>query len=200
MHDIFCISLLLLRLDIWWNTLLTILVSMWIFSSCCCSVASRVWLFATHGLQHSRVPCPSLFPGVCLNSCPSSQWCHPNTSSSVFPFCSCLQCFPVSGSFVMSYLFAWGGQSVGSFSFSMSPSNEYSGLISFRMDWFDLSSVQGTFKSLLKHHSAIIWCSAFLMVQLSHPYMTNDKIVALTIWTFVGKVMSLLFNTLSGLS
>ena len=87
-----------------------------------------------------------------------------------------------------------------SFSFSISPSSEYSGLISFRIDWFDLLAVQGTLKRLLQHHSlkvSVLWCSAFIMVQLSHPYMTTGKTVALTIQTFVGKVMSLLFNTLS---
>ena len=87
-----------------------------------------------------------------------------------------------------------------SFSFSISPSNEYSGLISFRMDWFDLFAVQGTLKSLLQHHSSkasILWCSAFFMVQLSHPYMTTGKAIALTRRIFVGKVMSLLFNMLS---
>ena len=89
-----------------------------------------------------------------------------------------------------------------SFSFSISPSNEHSGLISFRMDWLDLLAVQGTLKSLLQHHSSkasILWCSAFFTVQLSHPYMTIGKIIALTRWTFVGKVMSLLFNMLSRL-
>ena len=89
-----------------------------------------------------------------------------------------------------------------SYSFSISPSNEYSGLISFRMDWLDLLAVQGTLKSLLQHHSSkasIFWCSAFFIVQLSHPYMTSGKTIALTIWTFVGKVMSLLFNKLSRL-
>ena len=87
-----------------------------------------------------------------------------------------------------------------SFSFSISPSNEHSGLISFRIDWFDLLAVQGTPKSLLQHHSSkasILWCSAFFMVQLSHPYMTPGKTIALTRWTFVGKVMSLLLNMLS---
>ena len=85
---------------------------------------------------------------------------------------------------------------------SISPSNEYSGLISFRMDWLDLLAVQGTLKSLLQHHSSkvsILWCSAFFKIQLSHPYMTTGKTIALTIWTFVGKVMSLLFNMLSRL-
>ena len=88
----------------------------------------------------------------------------------------------------------------GSFSFSISPSSEYSGLISFRMDWLDLPAVQGTLKSLLQHHSSkasISRCSAFFIVQLSHPYMTSGKTIALTRWTFVGKVMSLLFNMLS---
>ena len=89
-----------------------------------------------------------------------------------------------------------------SFSFSISPSNEYSGSISFRIDWFDLLAVQGTLKSLLQHHSSnisIIWCPAFFVVQLSHPYMTTRKTIALTRWTFVGKVMSLLFNIVSRL-
>ena len=89
-----------------------------------------------------------------------------------------------------------------SFSFSISPSNEYSGLISFRMDWLDLLAVQGTLRSLLQHHSSkasILWHSAFFMVQLSHPYMTTGKTIALTRQTFVGKVMSLLFNMLSRL-
>ena len=102
----------------------------------------------------------------------------------------------------MSQLFASGGQTIGSFSFSISPSNEYSGLISFRMDWFDLLAVQGTLKSLLQHHSSkasILWHSAFFIVQLSHPYMTTGKTIALIRWAFVGKVMSLLFNMLSRL-
>ena len=89
-----------------------------------------------------------------------------------------------------------------SFSFSISPSNEYSGLISFRMDWLDLLAVQGTLKSLLQHHSSkasVLQCLAFFMVQLSHSYMTTGKMIALTRWTFVGKVMSLLFNMLSRL-
>ena len=89
-----------------------------------------------------------------------------------------------------------------SFSFNISPSNEYSGLISFRIDWFYLLAVQGTLKSLFQHHSSkasILWCSAFFIVQLSHPYMTTGKTIALTIWTFVSKVMSLLFDKLSRL-
>ena len=89
-----------------------------------------------------------------------------------------------------------------SFSFNISPSNEHPGLISFRMDWLDLLAFQGTLKSLLQHHSSkasIFWCSAFFTVQLSHPYMTTGKTIALTRWTLVGKVMSLLFNMLSRL-
>ena len=99
----------------------------------------------------------------------------------------------------MSQFFASGSQS---FSFSISPSNKYSGLISFRINWFDVLAVQEIFKSLLKYHSSkasILQCSAFFIVQLSHPYMTTGKTIALTIWTSVGKVMSLLFNMLSRL-
>ena len=102
----------------------------------------------------------------------------------------------------MSQFFASGGQSIGVFSFSISPSSEYSGLISFRRDWLDLLAVQGTLKGLLKHHSSkasILRRSAFFIVQLSHPYMTTGKTIALTRWTLVGKVMSLLFNMLSRL-
>ena len=124
-----------------------------------------------HGLQHARPPCPSPTPGVYSNSSPSSQWCDPTISSSVVPF-SRLQSFPASGSFQTSQLFASGGQSIRSFSFSISPSNEYSGLISLRMDWLDLLAVQGTLKSLLQQHSSkasILRCSAFFIVQLSHP-------------------------------
>ena len=90
----------------------------------------------------------------------------------------------------------------GNFSFNITPSDEYSGLISFRMDWLDLLAVQGILKSLLQHHSSkasILWCLAFFIVQLSHPYMTTGKTIALIKWTFVGKVMSLLFNMLSRL-
>ena len=146
-----------------------------------------------HGLQHARPPCPSPTPGVYSNSCPLSQWCHPAISSSVVAFS--LQFSPASGSFKMSQLFASGGQ-YWSFSFSIRPCNKYSGLISFRMDWLYLLEVQGTLKSLLQHHgskASILWGSAFFIVQLSHPYMTTGKTIALTRQTFVGKVMSLLF-------
>ena len=102
----------------------------------------------------------------------------------------------------MSQFFTSGGQSIWSFSFNISPSNEHPGLISFRMDWLDLLTVQGTLKSLLQHHSSkasILQRSAFFIVQLSHPYMTTGKTIALTRRTFVGKVMSLLLNVLSRL-
>ena len=147
-----------------------------------------------HGLQHSRLPCPSPTPGTCSNSCPSSRWCHPTISSSIIPFFSCLQSFPASGCLPMCQFFTSGGKSGGvSASALVCPSNEYSGLISFRMDWLDLLAVQGTLKSLLQQHrskSSIIWYSAFFIVQLSHPYMITGKTVALTRWTFVGKVVS----------
>ena len=153
----------------------------------------------SHELQHIKLPCPSPTPRACSNSCPLSQWCHPTISSPVIPFSSCLQSFPESGSFPMSQIFTSGGQS-GSFRFSISPSNDYSELISFMIVWFDLLAVQGTLKSLLQHHSSkasILWHSAFFIFQLSHPYMIPGKTIALTRWTFVGKVMSLLFNMLS---
>ena len=115
------------------------------------------------------------------------------------PLFYCLQSFPASGSFQMSQLFATGGQSIGvSASASVLP-NEYSGLISFRMDWLDHLAVQGTLKSLLQHHSSkalVLQHSDFFMVQLTHPCVTTGKTIALTRWTFVSNVMSLLFNTL----
>ena len=152
-----------------------------------------------HGLQHARLHCPSLFPIFCSNSCPWSWWCCPTISSSATPFLSCPQSFLALRSFPMSQLFASGGQSIGSFSFSISSSNEYSGLSSSRIDWFDLHAVQGTLKSLLQHHSSkasILWHSDFFMVQFLHPYKTTGKTITWTIWTFVGSVKSLLFNTL----
>ena len=130
--------------------------------------------------------------------------CHPCT----FNLSLYLQSFPASGSFPISQLFLLGGQiwnfllggQIWNFSFNISPSSGYSGLISFRIDWFDLLEVQGTLKSLLQHHvskASILRCSDFLIVQFSHPYMTTGKTTALTRQTFVGKVMSLLLNTLS---
>ena len=152
------------------------------------------------GLQHTRLPCPSLSPWVCSNSCLLSQWCHPTISFCVarffFP-----QSFLASGSFQTSQFFASGGQSIAvSSSASVLPMNI--------QDWFPLgwtgwvSAAQGTLKSVLQHYSSkasILWRSAFFIVQLSHPYMTTGKTIALTRQTFVGKVMSLLFNMLSRL-
>ena len=118
-------------------------------------------------------------------------------SNHLVPFSSRLQSFPASGSFLMSQFFGSGGQS---FSFNISPSNEHSGLISFRIDWLDLLAVQRTLKSLLQHHSSkasILRHSAFFTVQLSQPYMTTGKTIALTRQNFVGQVMSLLFNMVS---
>ena len=156
-----------------------------------------------HEPQHTRPPCLLPAPGDHTNSRPSSQWCHPAVSSSVVLFSSCPQSFPASGSFQMSQsvlCIRW--PKYWSFNFSISPSKEHPGLISFRMDWLDLLAVQWTLQSLLQHHSSkasLLWCSAFFTVQLSHPYMTTGKTIALTRRTFVDKVMSLVFNMLSRL-
>ena len=156
--------------------------------------------FRPHGLQHTTPPCPSPTPGASSNS---------TSIESVMPcnhliFC-CPLLFPPS---IFPSIRVFSNESVlhsrwpkyWSFSFSISPSNEYSGLISFRMDWLDLLVVQGTLKSLLQHQSSkvsVLRCSAFFTIQLSHSYMTAGKTIALTRWTFVGKAMSLLFNMLS---
>ena len=153
------------------------------------------------GLQHTRPPCPSPTPGVYSNSSiesvmPSNQLilCHPRLlPPSIFPNISVFS----NGSFLQ---IRW--PKYWSFSFSISPSNEHPGLISPRMDWLDLLAVRGILKSLLQHHSSkasVLQCSAFFTVQLSHPSIHTGKTIALTRWTFVGKVMSLLFNMLSRL-
>ena len=137
-----------------------------------------------NGLQHTRLPCPSQSSGICSNSCSLSQWGHPTISSSVVPFSSCPQSFQIPGSFPMSWVFASGGQSIRAS--ALIPPHEYSGLISFRIIWFDLLAVQGTLKSLIQHHSlkaSVLWCSAFFMVQLSHLYVATGKTIALTIQT-----------------
>ena len=146
---------------------------------------------------------PSAILRVYSNSCPLSHWCHSAISSSVVPFSSCPQSLPASGSFPMSHLFAWGGQSIGvSALVSVFPMNTQD---RSPLEWtarLDLLAVQGTLKSLLQHISSkasILRCSAFFTVQLSHPYMTMGKTIALTRWIFVGKVMSLLLNMLSRL-
>ena len=155
--------------------------------------------FRPHGLQHAMLPCPSPTPRVCSNLCPSSLWCHPTISSSVVPF-SHLRSLPASGSFPVSYFSASGGQSIGvSSSTSVLPMNI--------QDWFPLGwtgwiLLSKGLSSLFWHHStkaSILRRSAFFIVQLSHPYMTTGKTIALTKRTFVNKVMSLLFNMLSRL-
>ena len=140
----------------------------------------------THWLQHARLLCPSPTPGACSNSCPLGQWCHLAISSSVIPLSN-----------ELALLIRWS--KYWSFSYSISPSNEYSGLIFCRIDGLDLLAVQGTFKSLLQHHSSkasILQCSALFMVQFSHPYMTARKTIALTRQAFVGKAMSMFYNML----
>ena len=152
-----------------------------------------------HGLQHARLPCLSPSPRACSNSCPLSQWCHPTISSChplfLLPLISpSIRVFSNESALLIRWPEYWN------FSFSISPSNEHSGLISFKMDWLDLLAVQGTLKSLLQHHStkaSILWHSAFFIVQLLHPYMTTGKTIALTRQTSVNKIISLLFNTLS---
>ena len=153
-------------------------------------VSDSLW---PHGPQHARLPCPTSTPRAYSNSCPSSWWCHPTISSSVVPFSSNLQSFPALGSFPLSKFFCIRLPKYRSF--SISPSSEYSGLISFRMDWLDLLAVQGTLKSLLQHHSSkalILQHSAFFIVHFSHPCMTTGKTTALARWTFVGKFFNML--------
>ena len=145
-----------------------------------------------HGLQHARLPCPSPSPGACSNSCPLSQWCHPLILCC--PLLLLPSIFPRVRVFFNELALHNRWPNYWSFSFSISPSNEYSGLISFRIDRFDLLAVQGTLKTLLQHYSSkasIIWHSVFFMVQLLHPYMTTGKTIALTT-DFCGKVMLLL--------
>ena len=155
------------------------------------SVAQSCPTLRPHESQHARPPCPSPTSGVYRNSCPSSQWCHPAISSSVIPFSSCppippsIRVFSNESTLHMRWPKYW------SFSFSVSSSKEIPGLISFKMDWWNLLAVQGTLKSLLQHHSSkasILRCSAFFTVQLSHPYMTTGKTIALTRRTFVDNI------------
>ena len=135
------------------------------------------------GLQHARLPYPSPTSRVWSNSCPLSQWCHPTISSSVISFSSSVQSCLASFFFLFHWVvssFRW--PKYWSFSFSISPANECSGLVSFRIDWLELLAVQGTLKSLLQHYSSkvsILQHSPFFIVQLSHPYMTTGKTIAL---------------------
>ena len=155
---------------------------------------SRVWLFTTPWTA-ARQASLSITNSRSLLRLMSHWVSHPAISSSVVPFSSHLQSFPAS-----VLCIRW--PKYWSFRFIISPSNEYSGLISFRMDFLDLLAVQGTLKRLLQHHSSkasILWCSAFFIVHFSYPYMITGKTIPMTRGTFVGKVMSLLFNMLSRL-
>ena len=154
-----------------------------------------------HGLQHTRLPCPSPTPRACQTHAhqviDAIQPFHPLSFQLLLP-----SIFPRIRIFSNESVLPIRWPKSWSFSFSISPSNEYSGWISFRMDWLDLLAVQGTLKSLLQHHSSkasVLQCSAFFLVQLSHPYMTTGKTTALTRRTFGGKVRSLHFNMLSRL-
>ena len=150
-------------------------------------------------LQHTRPPCPSPTPGVRSNSCPSSHWSHPAISSSVVPFSSCPQSFPASGTFPMSRLFTWGGQSTGvSALASFLPKNTQD---LSPLEWFGWISLQSkglsrVFSNTTVQKHQFFW-TQLSWVQFSHPYMTIGKTIALTRWTFAGKVMTLLFNMLS---
>ena len=151
-----------------------------------------------HGLQHTSLPCPLLSPEVCSNAYPLMTM-----TSNHLILCHLLlllpSIFPSLSIFSNELALHIRCSKYWSFSFTISPSSEYSRLISFRIDWFDLLAVQGTLENLLQHHSleaSVLQHSALFMVQLSHPYMTTGKTIALTRWTFVDKVMSLLFNML----
>ena len=157
---------------------------------------SHVQLLWRYGLQHTRIPCPSLSPRACSNSCPLRLWCYLTISFSASPFSSSPQSFPSLGSFQ----WVCSSQQVAKVLELQHQSFQWIFRADFfRVDWFDLLAVQGTLKNLLQHYSSkasMLQHWALFMVQLSHPYMTR-KTIALTIWTFIGKVMSLLFNMLS---
>ena len=156
---------------------------------------SHVRLFANPWTAVCKASMSSTTPGAWSNSCPLSRWCHPTISSSVVPLLLPPSIFPSIRVFSNESVLHIRWPKYWSFSFNISPSNEHSGLISFRIGWLDLLAVQGTLKSLLQHHSSkasILRRSAFFLVQLSHPYMTTGKTEALTRQMFVGKIMSLL--------
>ena len=161
------------------------------------SSVAQLWLTLwPRESQHARAPCPEFIQTHVHRVGDAIQPSHPLAFFLLPPIPPSIRVFSNESTLHMRWPQYW------SFSFSISPSNEHSGLISFRMDWLDLLAVQGTLKSLLQHHSSkasVLRCSAFFTVQLSHPYMTTGKTIALTRWTFVGKVMSLLFNILSRL-
>ena len=166
---------------------------------CCCSITQSCPTLWPHGLQHARLPVLHYLPEFAQTHI---HW----VDNTIQPSHPLLPPSPLAFNFSQHQdLFQWvhsshKWQKYWSFSFSISSFNKYSGLISFRIDWFDLLAVQGSFKSLLQHHrlkASVLQCSAFFMVWLSHPYMTTGKIIALTIRNFIGKMMSLLFSTLS---
>ena len=158
--------------------------------------------FRPYGPQHARPPCPSPTPGAYPNSCPLSWWCHQTSSSSVIPFSSCPQSFPASGSFQMSQLLTWGGQTVGvSASTTVLPMNTQDWSPLGWTGWISLQSkgLSRVFSNTTVQKHKFFGTQHFIIVQLSHPYMTTGKTIALTRQTFVGKVMSLLFNMLRAL-
>ena len=161
-----------------------------------------VWLFGTPWTAARQASLSFTNSWSLLKSCPLSWWCHPTISFSVVPFSSYPQSSPTIKVFSSELALCIRWSKYWSLSFSISPSNVYSGMIYFRTDRFDLLAVQGTLKSLLQYHSSkssILQCSTFFILQLSHLYMTTGKTIALTRRTFVSKVMSLLFNKLSRL-
>ena len=162
-----------------------------------CSVAKLCLTLWPHGLQHTRLLCTPLSPGVRSNSCPLSRWCCLTISSSATLFSFCLQSFAASGSFPVSQLFPSGGQSMGVSASAMVLRMKVQGWFPLRLTGLISFTVQGILKSLIQCPNSkvpILRCSAFFMVQLSHPYMTIGKSIVLTIWTIVGKMMSLLLT------
>ena len=155
--------------------------------SSCSVLSNSLW---PHGLQHTRLPCPPPTPAAYSNSSPLHRLCHRTISF----------CCPILPPSIFPSIRVFSSESVlhirwpkyWSYSFSISPSNEYSRLISFRIDWLDLLAVQGTIKSLLQHHGSkvsFLWVSTFFIVHLSHPYMATRKTIAFPIWTLIGKVI-----------
>ena len=174
------------------------------FYCCYCSVAQLCLSLQPHELQHARLPCPSLFPRACLNSCPLSQRCHPTISSPVTLFSSCLNLSQHQG------LFQWIGSShqvPKVLELQLQPQSfQWMNIGLIIKGWFPLgltgliSLLSKGLSSLLQHHcskASVLWCSTFFMVQLSHPHITTGKTIASTRQTFVGKVICLLFNMLS---
>ena len=175
------------------NILAVILITFWlrcfVLLICSCSVTQLCPTLWPHGLQHARPPCPSPSPKVGPNSCPLHQWCHPSNYLILWhPLLLLPSIFPSIRDFSNESTVCIKWPKYWSFSFSISLSNEYSGLISLKIDWFDLLAIQETFRSLLQHHSlkaSIFWPSAFVTVQFSQLYLTTGRTITLTIQTFV---------------